>query len=200
MLSNCSLNGRDAANLMESMTQEPGIARFLHLDIGENRLHLYHESLVGAIARNLAPTHLSMRTIEYERDEQFRELLLALATNQSIRYLDLSKLSLPHEAGEESCQALERFLGENNTLTELDISGEESRLEVSHFGVGINQALNGLKHNETLMVLRIQRKHVGALSTIFHTKRYFRSKPWTSRGQYSCRSAEIQSNPYRIAL
>ncbi len=143
---------------MQSMTQEPGTARFLHLNVSENSLQEQHDRMTSAIARSLAPTHLSMRSIEYDVDEMYQDLLLSFATNNSIRYLDIAKVSLPAEASEETCKALEKFLANNETLEDLDISGEDSRLEVSKFGIGINQALNGLKRNTSLQILRIQCK------------------------------------------
>ena len=161
ILSNCSLSGGDVAKLMTSMTQEPGTARFVHLDISENTLEEKHDHLVSAVARGLAPTHLSARSVEFNQEEVFRELLLAFAANNSIRYLDLAKTSLPSEAGEETCKALEKLLGDNQTLEDLDISGEDSRLEVSKLGTGINLALTGLKRNTSLQILRIQYQKLG---------------------------------------
>ncbi|KAI9719020.1 MAG: hypothetical protein M1828_006396 [Chrysothrix sp. TS-e1954] len=161
ILANCSLSGGDIARMMQSMTQEPGTARLLHFDISENALGDKHDHLVSAIARGLAPTHLSARSIEFDDEDVFRELLLAFATNNSIRYLDLAKTSLPGEASEDTCKALEKLLSDNTTLEDFDISGEDSRLEVSKLGAGINQALKGLHRNRTLQILRVQYQKLG---------------------------------------
>lgn len=161
VLSNGTLTGADVATLMQSMTQEPNTARLLHLDVSENNLQKKYKTMVKAIADGLAPTHLSMRSIEYDDEETFEALLLGLAANKSVRYLDLGKTSLPCEADEDTCAALYKLLAENQTLQELDISGEDSRLEVSKLGSGINQALQGLKHNKSLQILRIQYQKLG---------------------------------------
>ncbi|KAB8416373.1 hypothetical protein FH972_024892 [Carpinus fangiana] len=161
ILSNGSLTGDDVATLMQSMTQEPNTARLLHLDVSENDLQKKFKPMIRAISDGLAPTHLSMRSTEYDNEETFEALLLGLAANKSIRYLDLGKTSLPAEADEDTCAALYKLFAENQTLEELDISGEDSRLEVSKLGSGINQALHGLKHNKSLRILRIQYQKLG---------------------------------------
>ncbi|KAK4992021.1 hypothetical protein LTR50_001417 [Elasticomyces elasticus] len=154
------LTGGDVASLMRAMTRHDQ-CRSLHLVVSQNRLTKDHDQLATAIASSLAPSHLTMRFIEYEHESMFREMVLALAINKSIRYLDFSRASLPCDASTETCQALERMFAENNTLEELDISGEDSRLEISKIGVGINRALNGLKHNKAIAILRIQHQKLG---------------------------------------
>ena len=73
--------------------------------------------------------------------------------------LDISRASLPSDASEETCQALEKMFSDNKTLEWLDMSGEDSRLETTKLGVGVNRALRGLQYNETLRVLYIRCKH-----------------------------------------
>lgn len=160
-LDHCYLTGKDVAYLMHSMTEEPGKARDLHLDVSENNIEQYLDHLTTAIASGLAPSHLTIRLIEFEKENDFRQLMLALAINNTIRVLDISRASLPCEAEEETCQALEKMFAENKTLEYLDISGEDSRLETSKLGVGINKALRGLQKNSTLRVLRIQYQKLG---------------------------------------
>ena len=157
-LDHCYLTGKDVAYLMHSMTEEPGKARDLHLDVSENNIEQYLDHLTTAIASGLAPSYLTIRLIEFEEENDFRQLMLALAINNTIRVLDISRASLPCEAEEETCQALEKMFAENKALEYLDISGEDSRLETSKLGVGINKALRGLQKNSTLRVLRIQCK------------------------------------------
>ncbi len=154
-LDHTTINGKDISLLMHSMTR-PGNVRNLHMDVSQNPIAKYHRKLVAAIADNLAPARLTMRLIEYENEGHFRELVVALIKNTGIRYLDISRASLPCDATEETCKALGRLFAENKILEEVDISGEDSRLETSKFGVGINQALDGLKDNQTLKVLRIR--------------------------------------------
>jgi hypothetical protein len=138
------------------MTEKPGQARDLHLDVSENNIEQNLTQLTNAIATGLAPSSLTIRLIEFEEEVEFRQLIVSLATNRTIRVLDISRASLPCDADEETCLALEMMFAENTTLEYLDISGEDSRLETTKLGVGINKALRGLERNDTLKVLNIQ--------------------------------------------
>lgn len=160
-LCNCNLNGDEAAGIMQALSHEEGAARFCHLNLGENPLATKPDKMASAIAKSQCPTQLSLRSIEYDLQDVFEELLLAFAANKSIRSLDIARTSLPGEAGEGVCKAMEKLLADNNTLIDIDISGEESRLETSKLGMGINEALNGLKTNGSLQVLRVQLQKLG---------------------------------------
>lgn len=148
---------------MQYMTQcqEPDTARFMHLDVSDNNLERGHDALVAAVAKGWAPTHLSMRSIEYENGDALRKLLVAMASNRTIRCLDMARVVLPGEANADTCQALEHFLEHNQTLEDLDLSGEQARLHSARFGDGLRYALLGLKHNKTLQTLRIQYQKLG---------------------------------------
>lgn len=124
--------------------------------VSENRLERDHDALVAAIGRGYSPSHLTMRMVEYQKEDHFRELVLAIKQNTTLKYLDISKASLPYDASHETCEALQQMFTENETLEELDISGEYAHLEVAKFGIGLNHALTGLKRNRALKVLRIE--------------------------------------------
>lgn len=141
------------------MTERPGKARELHFDVSENYIESGLKELTNAIAEGVAPSRLTIRLIEFEREGDFRQLILAFARNNTIRHLDISRASLPSDASEETCQALEWMFSDNKTLEWLDMSGEDSRLETTKLGVGINRALRGLQKNHTLKVLLIKCKH-----------------------------------------
>ena len=111
-----------------------------------------------AIAMGLTPSHLTMRMVDYPKEDMFRELIRALKTNTTIQYLDLSKVSLPYEAGSETCAELGELFAKNTTLVELDLSGEQAVLESARLGCGIIPALGRLAENHTLQSLRIERK------------------------------------------
>ncbi|KAF2676765.1 leucine rich repeat protein-like protein [Lentithecium fluviatile CBS 122367] len=160
-LDHCYLTGKDVAYLLHSMTETPGKARELHLDVSENNIEQHLDELTSAIAKGFAPSSLTVRLIEFEEEADFRNMVLALAQNNTIRQLDISRASLPCDASEETCQALERMFAENKTLEWLDISGEDSRLETTKLGVGINRALRGLHKNRTLRVLFIKFQKLG---------------------------------------
>lgn len=157
----CNLNGSHVALLMRAMTRVPGEGRNLELHVSANRLEKGVGEIVKAIEENHTPTHLVMRMIEFTKEDHFKQLLEALRTNTTIRSLDISKASLPYDAGPETCEALRQVFAENVTLEDLDISGEQAHLEVTRFGIGLNQALNGLKENKALKVLRIEYQNLG---------------------------------------
>lgn len=159
-LDHCFLTGRDIAFLLHAMTEHPGKARDLHLDVSENRIEEDLDSLTKAIANGLAPSSFTLRLLEFEEDADFRKMILALAANNTIRQLDISRASLPCDASEETCQALEKMFADNRSLEWLDISGEDSRLETTKLGVGINRALRGLQRNKTLRALYIRCKFI----------------------------------------
>lgn len=157
----CNLTGDHVALLMRSMTRVPGEARNLQLHVSANRLEKGVGEIVKAIEENHTPSHLIVRMIEFAKEDHFKQLLEALRTNTTIRSLDISKASLPYDAGPETCDALRLLFAENTTLEELDISGEHAHLEVARFGIGLNQALTGLKNNKALKVLRIEYQNLG---------------------------------------
>jgi hypothetical protein len=138
------------------MTETPGKARELHLDVSENNIEQDLGKMTRAISSGLAPSSLTVRLLEFEMESDFRKMILALAENNTIRQLDISRASLPCDASEETCQALEKMFADNKSLEWLDISGEDSRLETTKLGVGINRALRGLQRNKTLRALYIR--------------------------------------------
>ncbi|CAN9384442.1 unnamed protein product [Alternaria alternata] len=160
-LDHCFLTGRDIAYLLHSMTEHPGKARELHLDVSENNIEEDLDKLTKAISNGLAPSNFTLRLLEFEEDADFRKMILALAANNTIRQLDISRASLPCEASEETCHAMEKMFADNTSLEWLDISGEDSRLETTKLGVGINRALRGLQHNRTLRALYIRYQKLG---------------------------------------
>ncbi|KAJ5674800.1 uncharacterized protein N7477_004734 [Penicillium maclennaniae] len=160
-LDQCGLSGEDVAMFMHSMSAGPGSPRSLHLHVNENRLDNGCSFLFDAIAKNMTPSHLSMQMIDFKKEEHFRQLVDALRKNRTLRYLDISKASLPYDAGPETCRMLQLMFEENETLEALDISGENAHLDVARFGIGLNLALTGLKKNTSLKVLRIEHQKLG---------------------------------------
>lgn len=155
------MTGSHVALLMRSMARTAGAARDLQLHVSANRLEKGIGEIVKAIEENHTPSHLIVRMIEFAKEDHFKQLLEALRTNTTIRSLDISKASLPYDAGPETCDALRLLFAENTTLQELDISGEQAHLEVARFGIGLNQALTGLKKNKALKMLRIEYQNLG---------------------------------------
>ncbi|KAF1813531.1 RNI-like protein [Eremomyces bilateralis CBS 781.70] len=160
-LDHTAMTGGEMAKILLAMTKEEGSERELHLDLSENRPEKDHRLLSWAISNGHAPSNLTIKYLEYENESLFRELILALGKNRTIRSLDISKAKLPHDASDETCNALEALFKYNTSLVSLDISGEDSKLETSKLGVGLNQALHGLKENKALRSLSIQYQMLG---------------------------------------
>lgn len=160
-LNQCQLTGSDMASLMRAMHRGTANSRRLHLFASENRIEQNHEKFVHAVSRSLTPSHVTMRMLEYSHEHYFGELMDGLAKNRTLRYLDISKASLPVDASDGTSEALRRMFAKNRTLEVLDISGEEAHLEVVNFGIGLNHALTGLKKNRTLRMLVIEHQKLG---------------------------------------
>lgn len=178
-LDQCGLTGEDVAMFMHSMSTSLAGPRSLHLHVNENRLDDGCSFLFDAIAKNMTPTHVSMQMIDFKKEEHFRELVNALRKNKTIRYLDISKASLPYDAGPETCKALQHMFEQNDTLEALDISGENAHLDVARFGIGLNLSLTGLKKNTSLKVLRIEHQKLGlqganTLASVLEDNEYLR--------------------------
>ena len=160
-LDQCQLTGSDLASILIAMDRGLSRPRKLHLFATDNRLEQHHEKLVDAIGRSITPSHMTLQMLEYSSEKHFADLIGALSKNKSLRYLDISKASLPNDASDETCEALRNMFATNKTLENLDLSGEEAHLEVANFGNGLNQALTGLKNNDTLRTLRIEHQKLG---------------------------------------
>jgi hypothetical protein len=160
-LDNTYLSGSDVATLLHSLSWDKSKTRDMHLDISQCLIGKGLEKVTSAIASNLAPSHLTMKAIEYKEEGMFRKVIKALTINKNIRFLDMSQIGLPGDASEETCEAIARLLARNETLLELDLSGDDSRLATSKFGPGINEALAGLCWNKTLKVFRIEKQKLG---------------------------------------
>lgn len=159
-LDQCGLTGQDVAIFLHSLsTLERG--RDLQLHVNDNRLDLGCSYLCDAIAEDKTPSHMSMRMIDFKKEHEFQDLAEALRKNRTLRYLDISKASLPYDAGPETCKSLQLMFEENDTLEDLDISGDSAHLDVARFGIGLNLALTGLKKNKTLKVLKIEHQKLG---------------------------------------
>lgn len=160
-LDQCQLTGSDLASLLTAMDRGLDNVRDLHLFVTDNRLEHRHDMFVDAIGRSITPSHMTIQMLEYTSEHYFGDLIGALSNNKSLKYLDLSKASLPRDASDETCDALRVMFTKNKTLEVLDLSGEEAHLESANFGTGLNHALTGLKNNYTLKILRIEHQRLG---------------------------------------
>lgn len=165
--------------LLHSMCHVPGQPRNLHLyaypsSIGnhanseslryasQNQLAKSHDKLVDCIQHSITPLRMTLRMIDYQKEEPFRELLYAIARNRNLEFLDISKVSLPYDASDETCMVLKDLFQRNTSLKHLDISGEQAVLETSTLGTGLNKALAGLSTNTTLEVLKVEHQSLGS--------------------------------------
>ena len=157
----CNLTGAQIAEVMRAMYRGVGNIRPIHLHITKNRLEESHVSFVEAVRQSMTPCAITMQMQDYKEERHFREFVDALANNTSLVFLDISKASLPSDAGSDTCAALENMFSENRTLEELDISGEQTHLDAASLGIGLNRALMGLRKNTTLCVLRVENQGLG---------------------------------------
>ncbi|KAI5302487.1 hypothetical protein KEM56_000656, partial [Ascosphaera pollenicola] len=157
-LDRCGLTEQDFASFTPYMIGHSGNPRNLHLSLSGNYLHQDGSCLFEAIRCNHTPSHLTIQSMAFEEEKHFRELIEALRQNQSLEYLDISNLSLPHDVGLETSTALRRMFAENTTLKYLDISGDSAHMDSTRFGIGFNDALMGLTQNKALEVLKIERQ------------------------------------------
>lgn len=160
-INQCGLTGFDLSTFFRSMTRDTKWPRVIHVSANENRLKTGNAVLFRTLAENYGPTSLSLRMMDFEKESHFRELLKALTVNSTLRSLDISRASLPYDASIETCEALKEMFANNQTLEELDISGEQAHLDTTRFGIGLNIALRGLENNKTLKLLRIEYQGLG---------------------------------------
>ena len=135
--------------------------RNLHLWLCENRLQQHHDMLTYAIGRSMTPSHMTMQMLEYGDERDAQTLFSAIATNTTLRFLDISHISLPIDAGQETCRILRHMFEVNDTLEELALSGEQSHLEAVTLGKGLSDALKGLAQNTSLKILRVEHQVLG---------------------------------------
>lgn len=160
-LDQCQLTGNDVRILLKFMCYGRIQPRDLHLFISENRLEQQHSKLVNALKKSETPTHMTMQMLEYTNEQNFQSLLSAISGNASLKYLDISRVSLPFDASEETCKQMQQMLETNKTLLELNISGEQSHLETVTLGTGLSDALHGLIRNKCLQILRVEHQVLG---------------------------------------
>lgn len=158
-LDQCALTGGTIKDLCYAMVRP--VPRQLHLSVSDNHLEDEHAELVDVIQQSLTPTQLTMEMLEYKDEKNFQLFLQAWSQNTSTHWLNISKVSLPCPAGDETVTVMKHMLANNQGLQWLNISGEEAHLEVATFGFGLNRALLGLKTNKTLKHLHVQHQRLG---------------------------------------
>ncbi|MCJ1394187.1 hypothetical protein MMC18_007065 [Xylographa bjoerkii] len=160
-LNQCQLSGKDVAKLVKAMCTGRTQPREVNFQVSENKLELGHDLLVDAFASSTTPTQMTMQMLEYTREQNFRDLIEALSTNKTLLYLDISRTSLPFDANEQTCKVLRHMLETNDTLQELNLSGEETHLEAVTLGPGLRDALKGLEANRSLKILHVEHQALG---------------------------------------
>ena len=160
-LDQCQLTGEDVATLVRSMNEGRRPPRQLHLYLSENRLEIHHNKLADSLAYSDTPSHMTMQMLDYSDERNFQCLLFAVSTNKTLQYLDISRASLPFDAGKETCNQLRHMLAVNNSLEELNISGEQAHLEAVTLGSGLSRALSGLEANRSMRVFKVEHQVLG---------------------------------------
>ncbi len=160
-INQCGLTGHDLATFFRAMTRDDKRPRIMHVSANENRLRSGNTLMFRTLGQNCGPTSLSLRMMDFDKESHFRELIDALKINTTLRSLDISRASLPYDASIDTCEALKEMFATNQTLEELDISGEHAHLDATRYGIGLNIALRGLEKNKSLKLLRIEHQALG---------------------------------------
>lgn len=165
-LDGCGLNGNQISRIFKALSERNGghdtLSPF-HLDISNNLVDAF-DNLCASVSNNAGLTSLTWRLLEIQNPKDFVRLMSALSCNRSIRNLDLSQLYLDFSLNEDdgSSAALFALFARNNTLVELNLSANNSRLDDSQLGVSVHKALLGLARNSSLLKLRIEDQAIGA--------------------------------------
>jgi hypothetical protein len=132
----------------------------LHLDISSNSIESF-DQISLAIRDNHGPSSLTCRFLDFEESFQFEQFMRALSENKIIQFLDLSQLFLEFHLDENSIDAMLALFSRNNSLRQINLSAQSSRLEDFQFGSKIHEALHGLSRNTSLEILRIEGQAIG---------------------------------------
>lgn len=159
-LSNCGINGREAARLIRSLGSHANV----HLHISGNPLEDGIEDFCRAVSMTPGPVGLHMNMLEFRHEANFVALMAALTSNRKISALSLAGTaptpSVDGPCGSKVCNALRDFFEKNNTVKYLDLSGYSGRLDEGQLGQGFAQSLRGLVFNHTLTHLRIRNQNL----------------------------------------
>jgi Ran GTPase-activating protein (RanGAP) involved in mRNA processing and transport len=134
--------------------------RKLHIDVSGNRIDNI-QPIVEAIRQNNTPPSFAIRGLEFEEEEDLDSFINSIQNNTSTTTLDISEIQIEFRIDDDLSRQLKTMFSKNIALKTLDISGEDSRLETSSFGSAFFEALQGLKENSTLEILKIRNQKLG---------------------------------------
>ena len=161
VLNNCGISGRQAARIFTAMSGLYDV----HLHISSNPLEQEIDHLVQALNSvwgGRFGLHLNM--VEFQDEDNYVELINALAANPLIDYLSLvgtAPVPMTDDVcGDKTVAALERFFEQNQSVRYLDLSGYCGKLDDGQLGKGFGRALRGLANNKTLTHLRIRNQRL----------------------------------------
>ncbi|KTW29016.1 uncharacterized protein T551_02290 [Pneumocystis jirovecii RU7] len=156
-LKSCGITGSNFAKILSAINliDQPRDER-LQIFAGDNRLFEGHDEIVSSILIGRGPARISIASLDYSSEEQFRSLLRAVTFSKHISHLDISRIGLPYEASKETCRCLAELFEKNTSLRELDLTGETGLLQTTGLGSGIAQSLKSLEKNRSLEVLKIE--------------------------------------------
>ncbi|KAK7952692.1 uncharacterized protein PG986_008420 [Apiospora aurea] len=157
ILNNCGIDGEIATAIICGV----GSGRDMHLHLSGNPLEQRSTDWIDLIEGNEGPNRLHMNMVQFDIEENFNKLLVALTNNSTIEFLSLVGTGSPAGASPKTLDLLSKFFESNTTLQYLDLSGYSGKLEDSHMGWGLSAALGGLKHNSTLRQLRLRNHNIG---------------------------------------
>ncbi|OAA64182.1 leucine rich repeat domain containing protein [Niveomyces insectorum RCEF 264] len=161
VLSNCGITGYRAGRIFSAMSGLYDV----HLHLSSNPLEVGIENFVAALESCWGGRFgLHMNMVEFEDEENYIQLVNALATNHYIDYLSLVGTA-PNPTTDDTCSAstvaaLARFFAENQSVRYLDLSGYCGKLDDGQLGKGFGRALQGLAQNKTLTHLRVRNQNL----------------------------------------
>ena len=158
-LEKSGLSGNDLARLFRSMGQ--GREMIVYANGGSDEKDGAFEGLPDAISNNYGPTALYLDRWDFAHEHNYVRLMKALAHTSTIRLFSAAGTLIPKEMSAEGGQAIEEFLARNQSVRYLDLSGYDCKLETSRFGRHFAAAMRGLRHNGTLLHLRVKDQMLG---------------------------------------
>ena len=158
-LDGTGLTGADIGQLLESMAEDTGKPRNIHLAVGANNIETNYTPFLLALRSGWTSKSLSLSKTSFSDERRFVQLFEALAENTTIQSLDISQISMMvrRNLGDRTLRSIENMIAHNWTLTSLDISNRKSEFqrEQDAASPAIASLLQGMRRNVKLQKINI---------------------------------------------
>ena len=153
------LTGADIGQILESMAEDGGKTRNIHLAVGANNIETDYRPFLLAVRSGWTSRSLSLSKTSFSDERRFVQLFEALEENSTIEALDISQISMTvrQTLRERTLRSIESMISHNWTLTNLDISNRKSEFqrEQNNISPAIKSLLQGLRRNVKLQKINI---------------------------------------------